>query len=187
MSDLGNTSEAVPRAVVESILRDHLAEQTATLTDLHVQPLANDGASGSNTLYRAQVAWTAGETSSSGSTEWIIKRWEPGGRSEGALGLTQPVEALAWKHGLLSPQGLPSGIVVPFVGATIAPNGMTAWVAMTDVSEELRRWIWAHPGLAHPLTAEQVLVRAKQILEGYARLHVWWEQPEEQEKLAECS
>jgi hypothetical protein len=182
MNARGDTSQPVPRTVVESILRDHLADPTATLADLHVEPFANDGASGNNTLYRAQVAWTARKTASPGSAEWIIKRWEPGGRSEGSLGLTQPVEALAWQHGLLSPQALPPGVVVPFVGARIARNRMKAWIAMTDVSKELMRW-----GFAHPLPAEQALVRVKQVLGGYARLHAWWEGPEHQEKLAECS
>jgi hypothetical protein len=43
------TNDAVPPDIIQSILRDHLADPTATLTDLEIQPFANDGASGNNT------------------------------------------------------------------------------------------------------------------------------------------
>jgi hypothetical protein len=179
----GDASEDVPRHVVQSILRDHLADPTATLTDLSVQRfVAASSHSGDNTHWRVRVAWTAEGSVSPGSAEWIIKRWQPGGLSEAWVGLTQPQEAQAWQPGLLRPQALPAGLATPFVGASMDPDGTGAWVAMTDVSAELAQY-----SSAQPLPGEVALARVTHVLDGLARFHAWWEQPQQQEKLAEDS
>ena len=73
--------EEIPVSMVQAVLQDHLVDETATVTDLAAEPILCDGFSG-NTLYRARVAWTAaGRNGSSGSADWVIKRWLPGGHS----------------------------------------------------------------------------------------------------------
>ena len=174
-------SEGVPRRVVESILRDHLADPRATLHDLSVRPfVATSSHSGNNSHCRVRVAWTTEDSDSPQSAEWIIKRWQPGGLAEAWVGVNQPQEALAWQHGLLGPQALPPGVTTPFVGAYIDPDGASAWVAMTDASTELAQY-----SSAHPLSPQVALVRVKHVLDRLARFHAWWEQPQQQRKLAE--
>jgi hypothetical protein len=184
-NDLGvakETSELVPEEVVESILREHLRDTAAILTDLSVQPFKNDGGSGNHTLTNARIAWAAEGDDSPGSAEWIIKCWEPGGLSANQLGQTLPAEALAWQHGLINPRSFPAGIATPFVGARVDADGTRAWIAMTDVAAELREYSFGNP--LHP---EEALRRVRIVLDGLARFHAWWEQPQQQEKLAECT
>jgi len=169
---------------MESILREHLRDPSAALSDMRVQPLGDvqsAGFSHNNLLFRAQVAWAAEEGTPKGCAEWIVKRWQRGGLSEDWPALTNPLEALAWRHGLLTRQGLPTNIVVPFIGAEIAPGGGSAWVVMEDVATELSQF-----DRAHPLPPAEAVVRVRHILDGLARLHVLWEQPQRQEKLARC-
>jgi hypothetical protein len=183
-NDLGvarETSEMVPDEVVESILRYQLSDSTATLTDLTVLPfVATASHSRNNTLCRVQIGWTAEESESPASAEWITKRWQPGGLAGALMGVDQPQEALAWQHGLLKPQSLPAGVATPFVGAYLDPDGASAWVAMADVSTELAQYSSAQP---HP--PQVALVRAKNVLGRLACFHAWWEQPQQQEKLAQ--
>jgi len=174
------TLEDIPSYVIQSILRDHLADPTATLTDLSAQPfVATSSHSRNNSHCRVQITWTNGRATSPGSAEWIIKRWQPGGLAEAWVGVSQPQEALAWQRGLLTPQALPDGLATPFVGANINPDGTSAWVAMTDASAELAQYSGAHP-----LPPQAALDRVKQVLDALARFHAWWEQPQQQEKLA---
>jgi hypothetical protein len=175
-----DASTALPRHVVQDILRDHLADPTAAVADLRIQPyVATSSHSGNNSHRRVQVAWTAKNGRSSGSAEWIVKRWQPGGLAEAWVGVSKPQEALAWRHGLLRPESLPSGISTPYAGASIDADETSAWLAMSDVSAELAQYSGAHP-----LPPEAALTRVKQALDGLARLHAWWEQPQQQEKLA---
>ena len=182
MNGLEKASEDVPREVVESILREHLADPSVTLTDLAVQPFVSDGNSGNNTLYRVQFAWSTAGDGPLESAEWILKCWRPGGWSENFMGLTQPQEALAWRHNLITPVALPAGFTTPFIGAALGPDGTKAWIAMVDVSTELGRYSWSQP-----LPPEVALGRVKQILDGFARFHALWEQPQRRGKLAEYS
>jgi hypothetical protein len=177
----GVISELSPD-VVERMLRQQLGDQRAALTDLEIQPFrAASSYSGNNSHCRLQLAWTADHTRSPGSADWIIKRWQPGGLFNQWMGVNQPQEALGWRDGLLRPEGLPAGVTVPYVGSKVSPDGTSAWTAMTDVSAELGEY-----SSAHPLPPEQVLVRVRHALDGMARLHAWWEQPAQQEKLAQC-
>jgi hypothetical protein len=50
---------------------------------------------------------------------------------------------------------------------------------MDDVSTELARY-----SSAQPLSPEVALARVKHVLDGLARFHAWWEQPEQQERLS---
>ena len=120
---LGRESAAVPRHVVQSMLRKHLADPVASLTALSLQPFDNDGDSGNHTLLRAQLSWTCGQGSLAGTDEWIIKCWQPGGKSAEELGHASPVEALAWQYGLLAPALLPAGVVTPIVGSYLGASG----------------------------------------------------------------
>ena len=172
----------ISREAVERILREHLADETATLTHVSVQPfVATSSYSGNNTHCRLQVAWTAEGSDSPGAAEWIIKRWQSGGLAEAWVGVNEPQEALAWRDGLLRPEGLPAGVTVPYVGSNLGPDGTSAWIAMTDVSAELSEY-----SRVHPLPPEKVLARVRYTLDRLASFHAWWEQPAQQEKLAKC-
>ena len=81
------------------------------------QPFPNAGSSGNNTLLRVKITWSAEQSDSPGTDEWIIKCWRPGGNSDALLGLNQPLEALVWQHGLTTPGDLPQGVVTPVIGA----------------------------------------------------------------------
>ena len=175
-------TEDVPAELVQGFLRDHLADPAARLTDLTVEPLTSEGFSG-NALYRARLSWARpGGAGSGEQADWVLKRWRPGGLSEVLLGLTQPVEALAWEHGLLRPRSLPAGLIVPILGARVEAGGAEAWVAMDDVAADLSEYT-----RQEPRPGAEVVRLVRQILDKLALLHVWWEQPAQQARLAACS
>lgn len=168
----------IPLDILESLLREHLADQTAVIVDHTSAPFAHQGTNDSTTFERVSFAWARPRSwHDSHATTWIIKHWKAGGARDGGLGISQPREVLAWEQGWLRPAALPAGIAVPFVGARRSPDGSQAWLAMHDVSTELS----AYPRLG--LTGEQVLSRAKVILARLARFHVLWEQPARQAEL----
>jgi Phosphotransferase enzyme family len=172
-------TENVPKFALSSILRDYLREPEAELTNCIIAPVSHSGMSGDSSLYRADIEWiTSNSSIPASSTSWLIKCWKPGGLSLSELGWTRPVEALAWQHGILRPESLPHGVRTPIVGAVTDPGGAAAWVAMTDVSKELREY-----DRAAPLPPERLVSHAKTILAGLARFHAFWEQPDRQELL----
>jgi hypothetical protein len=169
--------EPVPVELVQSVLREHLADPAAHLTDLQVGPLPSDGYSG-NQLYRARLTWSGRANDSGGSVTWLFKRWLPGGHSERLLGLDRPLEALAWEQGILRPGSLPPGVVAPMVGARLDPGRQAAWIVMRDVSAALGEYT-----RERPLPPAEAVARVKQVLDGLARLHAWWERPDQRAKL----
>ena len=170
--------EPVPVALLEAVLREHLADPSARLTDLHAEPICGDGFSG-NALYRVSIAWTSqGRAAGRGSFTWVLKRWQPGGHSERLLGVTRPLEALGWKGGILRPKALPAGVVAPIVGARLDPSGEAAWLVMDDVSAALGEY-----SRERPLPPAEAVARVKHVLDGLARLHAWWEHPRRQANL----
>ena len=172
----------VPIEIVEAILRRHLADPSARLTDLEVEPISSDGYSG-NHLFRARLAWTSATTAvGPRSATWVLKRWLPGGHSERLLGIDRPLEALGWQHGLLRPEALPAGVATPIVGAWPDRDERAAWIAMEDVSAALSQY-----SREAPLPSTEAVVRARLVLDRMARLHAWWERPERQAVLRRCS
>jgi hypothetical protein len=174
-------TETIPAELVEALLREHLADPTARISDLQVEPILTDGYSG-NLFYRARVGWAGGVAAGAGSATRVLKRWLPGGHSEYLLGVDRPLEALAWEEGILRPEALPAGVVVPFVGARLDPSGDAAWIVMEDVSAALREY-----SRERPLPPADAVARVKQVLDGLARLHAWWERPRQQAKLRRYS
>ena len=107
--------EALPTPAIQAVLRQHLADPAARLTDVELEPLTTDGYSG-NRLYRARVAWLGGRCAPEpGSATWVLKRWLPGGHGQRLLGVDRPLEALAWSQGILRPEVLPAGVVAPHI------------------------------------------------------------------------
>ena len=49
----------MPTGVVEAVLREHLGDDGAALTDLVATPIPGDGFSG-NRLYRVRLTWASG-------------------------------------------------------------------------------------------------------------------------------
>src|SRR5215213_186909 len=166
----------VPIAILEAILRDHLAEQAAVITACTGTPLDHQGTNDSNAFFRVTFSWALPNTASHTST-WIIKHWKAGGVRDSALGITQPREILAWERGWFRPAALPARMVVPFIGSWRAPDDSEAWLAMADVSTELS----AYPRMG--LDGDQVLGRAQAILARLAQFHAIWEQPARQAEL----
>src|SRR5688572_5880818 len=122
-----SAGESVPTALVETMLREYLADEDAVLTSLVTTPIPGEGFSG-NTLYRVHLSWAPGRPSRrSGSADWVIKRWLPGGQGEALLGVTRPLEALAWEQGLLRREALPAGVAIPIIGTQLDPTGTSAW------------------------------------------------------------
>jgi thiamine kinase-like enzyme len=175
------TSTDIPIDVLESILREHIVDGAAVITTCDVAPFANQGTNDSSTFYRVTLSWTLANPSTEASTTWIIKHWKAGGMRDGRLGLTQPLDVLAWEQGRLRRDALPRGIVVPFIGARRSPDNSEAWLAMADVSTELS----AYSRMS--LTADQAISRTRIILARLARLHALWERIEQQAKLQACS
>ena len=175
-------AETAPPELLQAILRKYLADPTARISDLQVEPIPTDGYSG-NLFYRARVGWAGGGVAAdSGSATWVLKRWLPGGHSEYLLGVDRPLEALAWEEGILRPEALPAGVVVPFVGARLDPSGDAAWIVMEDVSAALREY-----SRERRLPPAEAVARVKQVLERLARLHAWWERPRQRAKLRRYS
>jgi hypothetical protein len=171
---------AVPVDVLESLLREHLADQAAVIIDYVSAPFPNQGTNDSTTFFRVSLTWERPAQGSHTAT-WIVKRWKAGGVRDSALGIVQPREVLAWERGWLRPAALPAGVVVPVVGARRAPGGREAWLAMVDVSAELS----AYPRMG--LFGDRAIGRTRTILERLARFHALWEQPERQAELHVCS
>jgi len=179
MDTVLSSTDNVPESVLSSILRDYLGDPEAQLTNCILVPVFHSGTSGDNSLYRADIEWvTSNSRIPTSSTSWLIKCWKPGGLSLSELGWNRPVEALAWQHGILSPELIPPGVKTPIVGTVIDPGEEAAWVAMTDVLKELREY-----DRAAPLPSERLVSHAKAILAGLARFHAFWEQPDRQELL----
>jgi hypothetical protein len=175
------TMTNVPTATIQAMLREHLADPSARLTDLAAEPIVSDGYSG-NELLRLQLGWTSGHaTDTPRPATWVLKRWLPGGHAEHQLGIDRPLEALSWQAGLIRPSALPAGVVTPMVAARLDPDGRAAWIAMEDVSPELARY-----SREAPLPPAEALARARQILDRLARFHTWWERPDRQATLRRC-
>src|SRR5215217_3266153 len=159
----------VPIDVLESLLRDFLADHTAVIIDLASTPLAHHGTNDSTTLFRVNLSWAIHDPFvGSHTVTWIIKHWKAGGVRDSTLGITQPREALAWECGWLRPNALPPGIIVPFIGTRRSPDNTEAWLAMMDVSTELS----AYPRMS--LAGDQVISRAQTILARLAHFHAVW-------------
>jgi hypothetical protein len=174
-------SEAVPAGVVQAVLMEYLADEDAALTNVDVAPIPGDGFSG-NRLYRVRLCWESGRRGSGpGSVDWVVKRWLPGGYGEALLGVTRPLEALAWEKGLLRREALPAGVATPIVGAKLEAAGAGAWIVMEDVATALGEY-----SRERPLPAPEALARTKQVLDGLARLHAWSERPEQRARLRSC-
>jgi hypothetical protein len=168
----------VPVTILEALLRDHLADQTAIITARTSTPLAHQGTNDSSTFFRVTFSWALPNSAlDSHTSTWIIKHWKAGGLRDSALGITQPREILAWERGWLRSAALPAGMIVPFISAWRAPDNTEAWLAMADVSTELS----AYPRMG--LSGDQVLSRAQTILARLAQFHAMWEQPERQAEL----
>jgi hypothetical protein len=171
----------VPINILESILRDHLADQAAVITACISAPFPHQGTNDSTAFFRVTLSWERSKPPMGSQTAtWIIKHWKAGGMRDSSQGITQPHEVLAWEQGWLRPDALPAGMVVPFIGARRSPDQSEAWLAMVDVSTELS----AYPRLG--LSGDQVISRAQTILTRLAHFHAMWEQPERQAKLLAC-
>jgi hypothetical protein len=176
-----SVEQAVPTGLVETVLREYLADAGVAVTDLIASPIPGDGFSG-NRLYRVRLSWASGRQGAEfGSADWVVKRWLPGGQGETLLGVTRPLEALAWKQGLLRRGALPARVVVPIIGAQLEPDGTRAWILMEDVAAALGEY-----SRERRLPVSEALVRVKQVLDGLARLHAWWERPEHRARLRGC-
>jgi hypothetical protein len=93
---------------VEAMLRKHLADPSAHITDLEAEPIVSDGYSG-NELQRLRLACTSARATGAPHTAtWVLKRWLPGGHAEHLLGIRRPLEALSWQVGLIRPHALPA-------------------------------------------------------------------------------
>jgi hypothetical protein len=173
------TVNAALAGVVQPCLRDYLADPTVRLLDLVAEPLAEGGHSG-NQLQRVRFHWR-GSGAGTGSATWVVKRWLPGGLGERLLGVNQPLEALAWEAGLLRPDRLPPGVSTPIVGVRRDAVGAGAWIVMEDVADALGQY-----SREAPLQPAEAVARASLVLDRLARLHSWWERPEQQSRLRAC-
>lgn len=111
-----SSAEEVPIEIVQSLVQEHIGDRHATITQFSVDcadELEQEGFGGGS-LYRAKVFWEMG--SHSDSANWVIKRWRPGGLVGTATGVTLPLEAIAWNHGLLRHKSLPDRMIVPYIG-----------------------------------------------------------------------
>lgn len=174
-------AEIAPRELLQDILGEHLGDPTAHISDVEMEPIVTDGYSG-NRLYRARVAWTGGTLPDVHSASWVLKRWLPGGHGKRLLGVDRPVEVLAWAAGILRPETLPAGVVIPVIDARLDPRGDAAWIVMRDVSADLRTY-----SRELPLAPAEAVARVKHVLDGLARLHAWWESPHQRTRLHRCS
>ncbi|MCE7989924.1 MAG: hypothetical protein DYG89_52925 [Caldilinea sp. CFX5] len=163
----------VPAEVIETILREHLADQRVTLLSCTGAPFAHEGTNDSTTFYRVTLTWMRQSREWAVETAtWILKQWPAGGQRDRTLGITQSREVLAWEAGWLRPSALPDGVIVPLLGVWRSPDNREAWLAMTDVSPELA----AFPRMG--LATDQVISRSQAILAQLARFHALWERPE---------
>lgn len=168
----------VTHEVLEALLRDSIANQTAAITDFVSTPFANEGTNDTTALFRVTLSWTLpSRPGPSHTATWILKRWMAGGDRDSGLGIAEPREALAWERGWLRPGKLPAGLVVPIVGAWRSPDNSVAWLALTDVSAELATYS------RMSLPGELALERTQAILARMAHLHAIWERPENQAQL----
>ena len=165
--------------IVQPCLREYLADSTARLLDLATEPLAEHGCSG-NRLQRVRLRWSS-TRAGSGSATWVVKRWLPGGLSEHLLGVDLPLEAVGWEAGLLRPNALPPDVAAPIVGAWRDTGGPGAWIVMEDVSDALGQY-----SRESPLQPADAVARVTLVLDSLARLHSWWQRPEQQVRLRDC-
>ena len=171
-------SAGVPIDIIESLLREQLANPTARIVDYTSVPFPHQGTNDSTEFFRVSLSWALPQSPLDIHTAtWIVKHWRAGGVRDSTLGITQLRDVLAWEQGWLRPTALPRGLVVPIIGARRSPDGREAWLIMSDVSAELS----AYPRLG--LSADQVLSRARAILARLARFHAMWEQPDRQAEL----
>jgi hypothetical protein len=179
-------AEPTPSEIVHTVLADQNADPSVRISrnrisEPQIEPILTDGYSG-NRLYRARVAWNGGAIGDGGSATWLLKRWQPGGHGECLLGVDRPLEALAWEQGVLRREAMPPGVVTPIIGARLDPSGDAAWIVMEDVSADLGAY-----SRESPLPPTEAVARVKQVLDGLARLHAWWESPHRQARLRQCA
>jgi hypothetical protein len=170
-----DTTPHIPRDVLEAVLRDHLDNQTAVITEYTSTPFDHQGTNDSTSFARVDLAWALPTATMSHTATWVVKHWSAGGERDEALGIAEGRDALLWQQGWLRPAALPANLVVPIVGAYQASDASEAWLAMADVSPELG----AYSRLSMP--GERVVDAAYTILEALARWHAAWEQGERQD------
>src|SRR3712207_1071895 len=77
----------VPIDILEALLRDHLADQAATITAYASTALVHQGTNDSNSFFRVSFSWSLPNAAlSSHTSTWIIKHWKAGGARDTALG-----------------------------------------------------------------------------------------------------
>ena len=80
-------AETAPPELLQSFLGEHLADPTARISELQVEPILTGGYSG-NRLYRARLAWAGGAVAEAGTATWVLKRCCPMGTANASSALT---------------------------------------------------------------------------------------------------
>ena len=167
MSNPENKKLSLPEPVLQQIVQEHLQDNNAFLTGFDAKPMQNDGWGG-NDFFKAKIEWQSEDQES--SNNWVIKQWHRGSPTASAMGISLPLEALAWNHGLIKDDVVPEGISVPYVGVATNEDKSKAWIVMEDISEELNTFRF-------PATPEKNLLGARYVLDRLACFHVYWEHP----------
>jgi hypothetical protein len=168
MTTKTNAGDEVPMEMVQRIVRAHLGDPAAQVTDLQADPMIVGGSSSNNPFWRLQASWAGRD--GNGSANWVLKQWRRRWAAA-EFGVAAPIEALAWQHSLSRPEAMPAGWLSPFVGVEMAANGSEAWIMMENLAEEMQRFTAAQ-------TPDERLARTKLLLDRLARFHTHWEQPE---------
>lgn len=170
MGDRESTIEGISVEALQTLLRKETGDQTATITAFSSAPMQHQG-NGGNQFLEARIIWTG--IAGGASASWVLKHWRPGGFAGEFMGVSRPLEALAWEYGLLRPATLPDGMIIPYVGTTPDESGSSAWIVMEDVSGAFDK---VRQGGS---TADKI-EQARLVLDRLARWHVAWEQTDRQ-------
>ncbi len=95
------------------------------------------------------------------------------------MGVSLPLEAMAWQHGLLGPEWMPDGLRVPYVDVDVNDADGSAWIVMEDITDALQT-------ARTPGTPSDRSSVPRFILDRLARWHASWEQPDRQAVLETC-
>lgn len=173
MEDQKDVIEGISTQALELLLREQIGDETATITDFRLTFMPHNGFGGQN-LIQAKVFWTG--MGGSTSADWVVKQWRPGGPTRILLNISLPLEALSWKHGLIRPEVLPAGIIVPIVGVILDEVDSSAWIVMEDIASELAVF-------SSVKSPKDRFEQTSFMLDKLASWHVAWEHPKRQAAL----
>lgn len=168
MMELGESVKQAIVAAAKRLLSEKIGNVPIQVSIANICNYEKSGFSGAS-LFRVTIKWSNAD--SSGTTDFIAKRWERSGWLYQLVGRHVAIERLLYDYGIVHLVNNIPGIHTPAVGSAI--SGGEAWIILEDVGVEISNY--------EKLVSQDDSKEVERIVvEHMARFHVEWESPKNQ-------